>query len=159
MAIGYQADREGSHAYLHYDNVRVAKENMLGPRGGAFLVAQTRLGGGRIHHAMRTVGHVQRCLDMMLERAVSRQRQAKTCVGRSRPLRFNSALANHAPFLQSPAMAASKATRPPPTMQNVDRHAWFRSLRKDPQDRHDSGGHAFEVEQKTFCGQPAGETR
>ena len=77
VALGYQAEREGSHAYLHYDHVRVSKDNMLGPRGGAFLVAQTRLGGGRIHHAMRTVGQVQRALDMMLERAVSRHTQGE----------------------------------------------------------------------------------
>ncbi|MPY95016.1 MAG: acyl-CoA dehydrogenase [Acidimicrobiia bacterium] len=77
VALGYQADREGSHAYLRYNEVRVPKENMLGPRGGAFVVAQTRLGGGRIHHAMRTVGHVRRAFDAMCERAVSRFTQGE----------------------------------------------------------------------------------
>src|SRR5437764_15257465 len=48
---------------------------MLGPRGGAFVVAQTRLGCGRIHHAMRTVGLVRRIYDMICERAVSRYTQ------------------------------------------------------------------------------------
>jgi len=41
------------------------------------VVAQTRLGGGRIHHAMRTIGHVQRALDMMCERALSRSTQGE----------------------------------------------------------------------------------
>src|SRR5260370_42121213 len=50
---------------------------MLGPRGGAFVVAQTRLGGGRIHHAMRTVGLVRRIFDMLCERAVSRHTQGQ----------------------------------------------------------------------------------
>ncbi len=50
---------------------------MLGPRGGAFVVAQTRLGGGRIHHAMRTVGLVRRIFDMITERAVSRYTQGE----------------------------------------------------------------------------------
>lgn len=63
---------EGTHAYLYYDDVRVPAANMLGARGEGFAVAQTRLGGGRIHHAMRTVGLVQRAFDMMCERAVSR---------------------------------------------------------------------------------------
>ena len=48
---------EGTHAYMRYNDVRVPKENLLGDRAAAaFVVAQTRLGGGRIHHAMRTVG-------------------------------------------------------------------------------------------------------
>lgn len=77
VGLGYEAEREGTHAYMHYEDVRVPKENMLGPRGGAFLVAQTRLGGGRIHHAMRTVGHVQKAFDAMCERATSRFTQGE----------------------------------------------------------------------------------
>ena len=53
VGLGYESENDdhGSHAYVRYDNVRVPKENLLGPRGGGFIVAQTRLGGGRIHHA------------------------------------------------------------------------------------------------------------
>ena len=61
-----------THAYLRYDDVRVPADHLLGARGNAFVVAQTRLGGGRIHHAMRAVGMAQSALDMMCERAVSR---------------------------------------------------------------------------------------
>ena len=70
-------EREGSHAYIHYDNAMVPKDHMLGPRGGAFVVAQTRLGGGRIHHAMRTIGQVRRAFDMMCERVLSRTTQGE----------------------------------------------------------------------------------
>ncbi|MFQ5514477.1 MAG: acyl-CoA dehydrogenase family protein [Myxococcota bacterium] len=65
----------GAHAYLRYENVRVPAENLLGERGSAFRIAQTRLGGGRIHHAMRTVGQCQRAFDMMCERVLSRETQ------------------------------------------------------------------------------------
>ena len=68
---------EGEHAYIRYENVRVPVDNLLGDRGGAFVVAQTRLGGGRIHHAMRSVGMARRALEMMLERAVSRHTQGE----------------------------------------------------------------------------------
>ena len=46
--------------------------NMLGPRGQAFAVSQTRLGGGRIHHAMRSMGQIKVAFDMMCKRALSR---------------------------------------------------------------------------------------
>src|ERR687892_806314 len=46
---------EGSHALIHYDDVRVPEDALLGGEGQAFVIAQTRLGGGRIHHAMRAM--------------------------------------------------------------------------------------------------------
>jgi acyl-CoA dehydrogenase len=62
----------GTHSYIRYEDVRIPRDHLLGERGQGFVVAQTRLGGGRIHHAMRTVGLVKRALDMMCERALSR---------------------------------------------------------------------------------------
>jgi len=76
MAVGLH-EGEGSHAYVRYDDVRVPRDAMLGPRGGAFVVAQTRLGGGRIHHAMRTIGQVRKAFDMMCERVLSRVTQGE----------------------------------------------------------------------------------
>jgi acyl-CoA dehydrogenase len=70
-------DDAGTHSYIRYENVRVPRENLLGDRGAGFVVAQTRLGGGRIHHAMRTVGLVKRAFDMMCERALSRFTQGE----------------------------------------------------------------------------------
>src|SRR5579863_8410356 len=66
---------EGFHALIHYEDVRVPEEALLGGEGQAFAIAQTRLGGGRIHHAMRTVGVCQKAIDMMCERALSRHTQ------------------------------------------------------------------------------------
>lgn len=66
-------ESEGTHAYIRYHDVRIPKDHLLGERGAGFAVAQTRLGGGRIHHAMRTVGLVKASLEMMAERVVSRQ--------------------------------------------------------------------------------------
>jgi acyl-CoA dehydrogenase len=63
----------GMHALIHYHDVRVPPEALLGGEGQAFAIAQTRLGGGRVHHAMRTVGNCRRALDMLCERAVSRR--------------------------------------------------------------------------------------
>ncbi len=71
--MAYEPPGHGGHAYVRYNKVRVPKENLLGGAGQAFKIAQTRLGGGRLHHAMRTVGAVARLLDMMAERAISRE--------------------------------------------------------------------------------------
>ncbi len=67
----------GIHAHIKYNDVRIPAENLLGPEGGAHQVAQRRLGGGRIHHAMRTVATVKKAFDMMCERAISRQSHGK----------------------------------------------------------------------------------
>jgi acyl-CoA dehydrogenase len=73
VGIGTEREGEGSHAYIRYENVRIPQDHLLGEEGGAFAIAQTRLGGGRIHHGMRTVGQCRRAFDMMCERALSRQ--------------------------------------------------------------------------------------
>lgn len=75
--FGTRSEKSSGHSYLRYEDVRVPKENLLGGRGEAFVVAQVRLGGGRIHHAMRTIGMARRALDLMLERAVSRTTQGE----------------------------------------------------------------------------------
>jgi acyl-CoA dehydrogenase len=73
LGLGSESEEEGSHALIHYDNVRVPLDALLGGEGQAFAIAQTRLGGGRIHHAMRTIGMCNRAFDMMCERALSRE--------------------------------------------------------------------------------------
>jgi acyl-CoA dehydrogenase len=75
--VGIGGEEDGSHAYIRYENVRVPADNILGERGEAFAVAQTRLGGGRIHHAMRTIGQVKKSFDMMCERVLSRETQGE----------------------------------------------------------------------------------
>ena len=60
------------HSLVHYNNVRVPASAMLGEEGQGFHVAQSRLAGGRLHHAMRSIGVAQRAIDMMARRAKSR---------------------------------------------------------------------------------------
>jgi len=69
---GFYGEPEDVHAHMNWADVRVPKENMLGGRGDAFVVAQVRLGGGRLHHAMRTIAEAGKCFEMMCQRALSR---------------------------------------------------------------------------------------
>lgn len=62
-----------SHSEIRFDGVRVPGENLLGPQGGGFLLAQERLGPGRIHHCMRWIGVCERVFDEMCAYAGSRE--------------------------------------------------------------------------------------
>jgi acyl-CoA dehydrogenase len=75
IGVGGEPLSAGHHALIHYEDVRVPADALLGGEGQAFAIAQTRLGGGRIHHAMRTIGLARKALDMMCERALSRTTQ------------------------------------------------------------------------------------
>jgi alkylation response protein AidB-like acyl-CoA dehydrogenase len=66
-----------NHNYIKYHDVRVPLDHLLGPEDGAKVLAQRRLGGGRIHHAMRTIAQCKLAFDMMCERALSRESHGK----------------------------------------------------------------------------------
>ena len=61
------------HAEIRYEDVRVPAANLVGDEGDGFMLAQKRLGPGRIHHAMRWLGQAQRAFDIMCERVVTRE--------------------------------------------------------------------------------------
>lgn len=73
VGLGTESEEESSHAYIRYEDVRVPVDHVLGGEGQAFAIAQTRLGGGRIHHAMRTIAVVRQAFDLMCERALARE--------------------------------------------------------------------------------------
>jgi acyl-CoA dehydrogenase len=79
--FGY-LDQEG-HAELRFDDVRVPRENLVAGEGDGFLISQARLGPGRIHHCMRTVGVAERALGLLCRRAAGRTTFGKPVAARA----------------------------------------------------------------------------
>ncbi|HDP25404.1 MAG TPA: acyl-CoA dehydrogenase [Deltaproteobacteria bacterium] len=70
--MGHAGDDYFSHGEVLFQSCRVPQKNLLGPEGHGFVIAQERLGPGRIHHCMRWIGICNRVFDLMCSRAVSR---------------------------------------------------------------------------------------
>lgn len=71
--MGHAGSGWHSHAEIRYHDVRVPVTNRIGPEGGGFLLAQERLGPGRIHHCMRWIGICERAFSLMAKRAATRE--------------------------------------------------------------------------------------
>jgi acyl-CoA dehydrogenase len=113
---------EGSHALIRYEDARVPAESLLGAEGGAFAVAQTRLGGGRVHHAMRSVGLAKQALDMMCERALSRHTKGSLLADKQAVQ--HSIADSYAQVLQFRLLVLYTAWQ-------IDRYEDYRRVRKD----------------------------
>jgi acyl-CoA dehydrogenase len=79
--FGY-VDQEG-HAEVTFEDVRVPAGNLIAGEGDGFLIAQARLGPGRIHHCMRTIGAAERALELLCQRAATRVTFGKPIATRS----------------------------------------------------------------------------
>jgi alkylation response protein AidB-like acyl-CoA dehydrogenase len=71
--MGHAGSGYFSHGEVVFAGCRVPVDNRIGPEGGGFVLAQERLGPGRIHHTMRWIGMAERAFDMMCERAARRE--------------------------------------------------------------------------------------
>jgi acyl-CoA dehydrogenase len=119
-------DAPHGHMHIKFTNVRVPESNMLWGEGRGFEISQVRLGPGRIHHCMRSIGAAEKALDLMIERGLSREAFGKKIID----LGKNMETISRAKIdIESMRLMVLKAAKAMDTLGNKEARIWVSMIK------------------------------
>ncbi|MDE3205239.1 MAG: acyl-CoA dehydrogenase family protein [Acidobacteriota bacterium] len=126
MTVFGHDDAPHGHMHLRFTDVRVPKENILLGEGRGFEISQIRLGPGRIHHCMRSIGAAEKALQLMVERGLSRQAFGKPII----TLGKNTEWVSEARIeIEAMRLMVLKAAKAMDLMGNTDARVWVSAVK------------------------------
>ena len=126
MTVFGHDDAPHGHMHLRFTDVRVPKENILLGEGRGFEISQIRLGPGRIHHCMRSIGAAEKALQLMVERGLSRQAFGKPIISLGKNTEWVSEARIEIEAMRLMVLKAAKAMD---LMGNTDARVWVSAVK------------------------------
>jgi acyl-CoA dehydrogenase len=126
MHVFGRDDAPHGHMHLRFTNVRVPKENVLLGEGRGFEISQLRLGPGRIHHCMRSIGTAEKALALMVQRGLSREAFGKPIISLGKNTEWVSRARIEIEAMRLMVLKAAKAMD---LMGNADARVWVSAVK------------------------------
>ena len=126
MLVFGHDDAPHGHMHLRFNDVRVPKENVLLGEGRGFEISQLRLGPGRIHHCMRSIGAAEKALQLMVERGLSREAFGKPIISLGKNTEWVSRARIEIEAMRLMVLKAAKAMD---LMGNADARVWVSAVK------------------------------
>ena len=126
MEVFGEDDAPHGHMHLRFDHVRVPKENVLLGEGRGFEISQVRLGPGRIHHCMRSIGAAERALELMVRRGLSREAFGKPI---ARLGKNTETIAKARIEIEAMRLMVLRAAKAMDTMGNAEARVWVSAVK------------------------------
>ncbi len=119
-------DAPHGHMHIRFSDVRVPKDNILLGEGRGFEISQLRLGPGRIHHCMRSIGSAERAIEMMVDRGLSREGFGKKLINLGKNMEVVSRARIEVESMRLMVLRAAKAMD---TLGNAEARVWVSAVK------------------------------
>ena len=126
MHVFGQDDAPHGHMHIKFTDVRVPKSNILWGEGRGFEISQLRLGPGRIHHCMRSIGSAERAIEMMVDRGLNREGFGKKLINLGKNMEVISRARIEVEAMRLMVLRAAKAMD---TLGNAEARVWVSAVK------------------------------